>query len=45
MVANVGVKADWKTVAARNGIENPRNLAPGTLVNLRGSVAGGGLSR
>lgn len=34
MVANAGIKADWKAVAAINGIENPRNLAAGTLVNL-----------
>ncbi|MFM7470854.1 MAG: peptidoglycan-binding protein [Nodosilinea sp.] len=34
LVANAGIKADWKTVAAANGIENPRNIAPGTLLNL-----------
>jgi hypothetical protein len=47
LVANAGTKADWKTVAARNGIENPRNLAPGTLVNLRGAARAspGGLIR
>jgi len=35
MVANTGTKTDWKAIAALNGIENPRNLAPGTLVNFR----------
>lgn len=35
MVAKAGLKADWKAVAARNGIENPRNLAPGTMLNLQ----------
>jgi hypothetical protein len=38
MVANAGIKADWKAIAALNGIENPRNLAPGTLVNLNVSA-------
>ena len=34
MVAKAGIKADWKAVAALNGIENPRQLATGTMVNL-----------
>lgn len=34
MVANAGVNADWKAVAAINGIENPRNLSAGALVDL-----------
>ncbi|MBM0740394.1 hypothetical protein JOY44_01970 [Phormidium sp. CLA17] len=34
MVASAGIQADWKAVASLNGIENPRNLTPGTLVNL-----------
>jgi hypothetical protein len=38
MVANSGSKADWKAVAELNRIENPRNLTPGTLVNLKVSV-------
>lgn len=38
MVANSGSKADWKAVAELNGIENPRNLTAGTLVNLKVNV-------
>lgn len=34
MVARGPAGADWKAVASANGIENPRFLAPGTLVNL-----------
>jgi hypothetical protein len=33
MVARAGINADWKVVAAVNGIENPRNLAAGRLLN------------
>lgn len=39
MVAGAGLKADWKAVAQLNGIENPRNLAAGTLVNLQAGVS------
>lgn len=35
MVARSGGRSDWKTVAERNGIENPRNLPVGTMINLR----------
>ncbi len=35
MVANARADTDWKTIAARNGIENPRHLPPGTLINLQ----------
>lgn len=44
MVANAGIKADWKAIAQLNGIENPRNLSAGTLVNLQvgGAVGVGG---
>jgi len=34
MVASAGLKADWKPVAMANGIENTRQLATGTLINL-----------
>lgn len=34
IVSNARVNADWKAVASLNGIENPRNLAPGAFVNL-----------
>ena len=37
-VANAGLKADWKAVAELNGIENPRQLAPGALVDLNVKV-------
>ncbi len=33
-MANKNGNSDWKPVALANGIENPRLLAPGTLVNL-----------
>lgn len=35
LVSNAGIKADWKAIAAANGIENPRQLTPGSLVNLK----------
>jgi hypothetical protein len=38
MVASAGLKADWKAVAAVNGIENPRHLSAGALVNLNAKV-------
>ncbi len=41
MCAGAGVKADWKSVAELNGIENPRNLAAGTLINLQAKVGVG----
>ena len=36
IVAGSGLKADWKAIAAQNGIENPRHIATGTLLNLQG---------
>lgn len=39
LVGRAGGGGDWKAVAAVNGIENPRLLAPGTLINLN-AVAG-----
>lgn len=38
MVAQAGLKADWKAVAALNGIENPRHLPTGSLINLQVSA-------
>lgn len=35
LVANASAKTDWKAVATLNGIENPRQLTPGTLLNLK----------
>jgi hypothetical protein len=34
LAASVGRPDDWQAIAAANGIENPRRLAPGSLVNL-----------
>jgi Contractile injection system tube protein len=33
VAARAGRQQDWKSLAADNGIENPRQLAPGTLLN------------
>lgn len=38
MVASAGIKADWKAVASANGIENPRNIGAGTLIDLNVKV-------
>lgn len=38
--ARAGV-SDWKAVAIANGIENPRLVAPGALLNVSGSASGG----
>lgn len=35
MVSSTGSKTDWKVIAAANGIENPRQITPGTLINIR----------
>lgn len=43
LVANAGISTDWKAVASVNGIENPRDLATGGLVNLRTRASLGGL--
>lgn len=34
LAAGAGVGADWQSIAAANGIENPRLLAPGQLIDL-----------
>lgn len=36
---------DWKAMAVANGIENPRMLAPGSLLNVSGSGGGAGAAR
>lgn len=41
LAAGAGV-SDWKAVAIANGIENPRMTSPGALMNLSGSLSGGG---
>jgi hypothetical protein len=35
LAASAGVGGDWQKIAAANGIENPRLLAPGQLIDLR----------
>jgi hypothetical protein len=40
MAARSG-STDWKNIAAANGIENPRRLAAGALVNLSAGLVGG----
>jgi contractile injection system tube protein len=35
LAAGAGVGGDWQKIAAANGIENPRLLAPGQLIDLR----------
>jgi hypothetical protein len=35
MAARAGKADDWKQIASANGIENPRALQPGQLVNIR----------
>lgn len=49
LAAAAGVSVDWQIVAAANGVENPRQLAPGQLINLNANVtvglgAGGGIA-
>lgn len=41
MATQVGKANSWKQIAQANGIENPRNLAPGTLVDLRPKTTSG----
>lgn len=41
MAAGAGV-SDWKAVAIANGIENPRQMSPGALLNVSGSLSGSG---
>ena len=41
MAGREGISADWKDIAAGNGIENPRALAAGALVDLQAGVSAG----
>jgi hypothetical protein len=36
---------DWKAVAVANGIENPRRVEPGALLNLTGTGSAAGAAR
>ena len=44
IAASAGLGASWQSIAAANGIEQPRNLAAGALVNLgaRATLGAGG---
>lgn len=44
IAASAGVGASWQSIAAANGIEQPRNLAAGALLNLgaRATLGAGG---
>jgi hypothetical protein len=42
--ARLGV-GDWKAMAVANGIENPRMVSPGALLNVSGSVSGSGAAK
>ncbi len=42
--ARLGV-GDWKSMAVANGIENPRMVSPGALLNVSGSVSGSGAAK
>jgi hypothetical protein len=45
MASDAGRPQDWKAIAAANGIEKPRQWAPGTMVNLNaGASLGAGFS-
>lgn len=39
MAANEGKGGDWQSIAQANGIENPRILAPGQLIDMNVSVS------
>jgi hypothetical protein len=41
MVAAAGQGADWQSIAAANGIENPRRLDTGRLLDLSRKISGG----
>ena len=42
--ARAGV-SDWKKMAVSNGIENPRMVAPGALLNVSGTVSASGAAK
>lgn len=41
MAASQGKGADWRAIASANGIENPRRLAPGQLIDLQAGASVG----
>jgi hypothetical protein len=43
LAAQVGLGDNWQAIASANGIENPRRLAPGQLINLNVSLDGRGV--
>jgi len=36
--AGAGLQGNWQAVAAANGIENPRLLAPGQVIDLHAGI-------
>jgi hypothetical protein len=40
LTAGIGANVEWQKIASANGIEDPRNLAPGTLLDLNIGGAG-----
>jgi hypothetical protein len=40
LAAQVGLGDNWQAIATANGIENPRRLAPGQLLNLDITASG-----
>jgi hypothetical protein len=43
LAANAG-KGDWQSIASANGIENPRLLEPGQLIDLNAALSGSSLN-
>ena len=41
MADKQGQGDDWQSIASANGIENPRMLAPGQLIDMSAGVSGG----
>ena len=39
IVAKEGIKSDWKAIAAQNGIENPRHIPAGMLIDLESTAS------
>jgi hypothetical protein len=41
LAASAGLGDNWQAIASANGIENPRLLAPGQLINLNVDLSAG----
>jgi hypothetical protein len=44
MASNLGKGGDWQAIAAANGVENPRRLQPGQLLDMNAKVGARGRS-